>query len=53
MSELEEKPEPILLKKWLMINAALNDKNLSKGDVSVQWQILDRYSVKNGDCWPV
>ena len=52
MSDPEEKPEPIFLKKWLMINAALNDKSLSKGDVSVQWQILDRYSVKNGDCWP-
>ena len=45
-------PEPILLKQWLMINAALNDKSLSKGDVSVQWQILNRYNVKNGYCWP-
>lgn len=52
MTESIEKPEPILLKKFLMIRAALYDKNLSKGDVSVQWQILDRYSVANGDCWP-
>lgn len=52
MTESIDKPEPILLKKFLMIRAALYDKNLSKGDVSVQWQILDRYSVANGDCWP-
>ena len=52
MTESIDKPEPILLKKFLMIGAALYDKNLSKGDVSVQWQILDRYSVANGDCWP-
>ena len=52
MTESIDKLEPILLKKFLMIRAALYDKNLSKGDVSVQWQILDRYSVANGDCWP-
>jgi len=52
MTESIDKPEPILLKKWQMLNAALCDKNLSKGDVAIQYQILDRYSVINGSCWP-
>ncbi|MCX7084819.1 MAG: helix-turn-helix domain-containing protein [Methylococcales bacterium] len=52
MTESIDKPEPILLKKWQMINAALYDKNLSKSDVAIQYQILDRYSVINGSCWP-
>ncbi len=52
MTESIDKSEPILVKKWQMIYAALYDKKLSKSDVAIQYQILDRYSVRNGSCWP-
>jgi|GEM_PF-5864880 len=51
MTEANEK-KPLLLKKWLLLELALNDKRLSKGDCAVNWQILDRYNPDKGAAYP-
>ncbi len=51
MTEAKEK-QPLLLKKWLLLELALNDKRLSKGDCAVNWQILDRYNPEKGAAYP-
>ncbi len=51
MTEAKEK-KPLLLKKWLLLELALNDKRLSKGDCAVNWQILDRYNPDKGAAYP-
>ena len=51
MTEAKEK-KPLLLKKWLLLELALNDKRLSKGDCAVNWQILDRYNPEKGVAYP-
>ena len=51
MTEANEK-KPLLLKKWLLLELALNDKRLSKGDCAVNWQILDRYNPEKGVAYP-
>lgn len=35
-----------------MLELALNDKRLSKGDCAVNWQILDRYNPDKGVAYP-
>lgn len=51
MTEANEK-KPLLLKKWLLLELALNDKRLSKGDCAINWQILDRYNPEKGVAYP-
>lgn len=51
MTEAKEK-KPLLLKKWLLLELALNDKRLAKGDCAVNWQILDRYNPDKGVAYP-
>lgn len=52
MTEANEKKPLLLLKKWLLLELALNDKRLSKGDCAVNWQILDRYNPDKGVAYP-
>lgn len=52
MTEAKEKKPPLLLKKWLLLELALNDKRLAKGDCAVNWQILDRYNPEKGVAYP-
>lgn len=51
MTEAKEK-KPLLLKKWLLLELALNDKKLSQGHCAVFWQILDRYNPDKGVAYP-
>lgn len=52
MTESIEKPEPILLKKWQMMEVLSINRNLTACDHAVFWQILDHYNPKLGYAFP-
>ena len=52
MTESIDKPEPILLKKWQMIEVLSINRNLTACDHAVFWQILDHYNPKLGYAFP-
>jgi hypothetical protein len=52
MTESIDKPEPILLKKWQMMEVLSINRNLTACDHAVFWQILDHYNPKLGYAFP-
>lgn len=52
MNESIDKPEPILLKKWQMMEVLSINRNLTACDHAVFWQIQDHYNPKLGYAYP-
>jgi hypothetical protein len=52
MTESIDKPEPILLKKWQMMEVLSINRNHTACDHAVFWQILDHYNPKLGYAFP-